>query len=236
MKSPFLPCQSFTGECWNDGQSQWSRHLCLLKNYPGLDVWSWLKGFCEIFCLSLNAEMYSLWVFVKSNFRQKICPSLDVKGRFLSNYSPKVYLSSAAESSCLCIFQQKNLPRFECLVLFRGYLRLLPWCEIRKNVESVVLPMSFQSNQVYSILLFSKASELGFDNLCLCRANVLSENALISSIRLLTMLLNKNCPSLANCDDVGSEICFLRLAFEGLYLWNKESLGLFFGLWIWRKV
>jgi hypothetical protein len=44
------------------------------------------------------------------------------------------------------------------------------------------------------------------------------------------MLLNKNCPSLANCDDVGSEICFLRLAFEGLYLWNKESLGLFFWL------
>ena len=41
------------------------------------------------------------------------------------------------------------------------------------------------------------------------------------------MLLNKNCPSLANCDDVGSGICFLRLAFEGLYLWNKESLGLF---------
>jgi hypothetical protein len=40
------------------------------------------------------------------------------------------------------------------------------------------------------------------------------------------MPLNKNCPSLANCTNVGSKIFFLRLAFEGLYLWNKESLGL----------
>jgi hypothetical protein len=52
--------------------------------------------------------------------------------------------------------------------------------------------------------LFSKASKLGFDGLCLCKVDVLSENALISSMKLLTMLLNKNCPSLVNCDDVGS--------------------------------
>ena len=75
--------------------------------------------------------------------------------------------------------------------------------------------------------MFSKASKLGFDGLCLCKVDALSENALISSMKLLTMLLNKNCPSLANCDDVGSGIYLLRLAFEGLYLWNKESLGLF---------
>ena len=194
-----------------------SSPLSFLKNYPGLDVWSWLKGFCEIFCLSLNAEMYSLWVFVKSNFRQKICPSLDVKGRFLSNYSPKVYLSSAAESSCLCIFRQKNLPQFECLVLFRGYLRLLPWCEFRKNVESVVLPMSFQSNQVYSILLFSKASELGFDNLCLCRANALSENVLISNIKSLTMPLNKKLPQFSKL-----RRCWVLSLFSKAGLWEAS--------------
>jgi hypothetical protein len=65
-------------------------------------------------------------------------------------------------------------------------------------------------------------SKSGFDGLC--GVNVLSEKVLILDIKSLTMPLNKNCPSLANCDDVGSRLCFLRLAFEGLYLW-KESLG-----------
>ena len=90
-----------------------------------------------------------------------------------------------------------------------------------------------------SLLLSNNASKLGFDNLCLCRVDVSSENALISSIKLLTMLLNKNCPSSTNRKDVGSWIYFLGLAFEGLYS-GLLACGLerefrLFGLWTWHQ-
>ena len=124
-------------------------------------------------------------------------------------------------------FCQKFCPglKYLILVLRISEAPALLWMP-EKMLRVVVFPMSFWNNQIYSFLLFNKASNLTLIICAYAELIVSSENELISSIKILTMPLNKNCPSLAICDDVGSWVYFLRLAFEGLYLRNEEYLSL----------
>ena len=52
----------------------------------------------------------------------------------------------------------------------------------------------FKTTKSTFLLLFSKASKLGFDSLCLCRVDVLSKKASISNIKLLTMSFKQKLP------------------------------------------
>ena len=69
-------------------------------------------------------------------------------------------------------------------------------------------------------------SKFGFDGLCLCRIDVLSEKCIDFKYKVIN---NVFCTKIAPVWQVelmlGYGLVFLRLAFEGLYLWNKKCLG-----------
>jgi hypothetical protein len=126
-------------------------------------------------------------------------------------------------------FDKNFAPVWKVGTFFGNIRSSFPIVISRKVLRVLLFQSHFKTTKSTLLLLFSKASKLGFDNLCLCGINVLSENVLISSIKSLTMPLNNNCPSSTNCKDIGSCIYFLRQAFEGLHLWRS------FGWLTWHR-
>ena len=70
-------------------------------------------------------------------------------------------------------------------------------------------------------------SEFGFDGLYLCKINVLSEKCIDFKYKIINnaFFLTKIAPVWQVELMLGYEFIYLRLAFEGLYLWNKKCLG-----------
>ena len=92
-------------------------------------------------------------------------------------------------------FCQKFCPSLKYLILIFENLRgSCPTVNARKMLRVLFFQSRFKTTKSTLLLLFSKASKLGFDSLCLCRVNVLSENVLISSMKLLTMLFKQKLP------------------------------------------
>ena len=137
------------------------------------------------------------------------CQNLPQFGIFLEIAKILTKIFALVWDVCFCHEVAKILPKI--LPQFRisdsdleNLRGSCPTVNARKILRVLFFQCHFKITKFTLLLLFSKASKLGFDSLCLCRINVLSENVLISNIKLLTMPLNKNCPSLANCEDVGS--------------------------------
>jgi hypothetical protein len=100
---------------------------------------------------------------------------------------------------CFCHEVAKILPKFlpqfkisdPDLKNLRGSC---PTVNARKMLRVLFSQCCFKTTKFTLLLLFSKASKLGFDSLCLCRINVLSENVLISNIKSLTMPIKQKLP------------------------------------------
>ena len=69
-----------------------------------------------------------------------------------------------------------------------------PTVNARRILRVLFSQCCFKITKFTLLFLFSKASKLGFDSLCLYRINVLPENVLISNIKSLTMPIKQKLP------------------------------------------
>jgi hypothetical protein len=89
----------------------------------------------------------------------------------------------------------KFLPQFGVSDSDLGNLRgSCPTVNAIKILRVLFFQSRFKTTKSTLLLLFSKVSKLGFDNLGLCRVDVLSEKASISNIKLLTMSFKQKLP------------------------------------------
>ena len=127
------------------------------------------------------------------------CQNLRQFGMFLEIAKILTKIFAPVWDVCFCHkvakILPKILPQFKIsdpdLENLRGSC---PTVNARKMLRVLFFQSRFKTTKSTLLLLFSKASKLGFDSLCLCRINVLSENVLISSMKLLTMLFKQKLP------------------------------------------
>ena len=162
-------------------------------------------------------EIYAL-VMGLQKFWQKFCPSLECSiwalklQKFWQKFAPVWSVSFCHEVAKIL---SKILPRFGCGTFPGNNQSSFPIVISRKVLRMLFFQSRFKTTKFTLLLLFSKVSKLGFDSLCLCRVNVLSENVLISSMKFLSMLFKQKLPQFSKL-----QRCWVVNLFSKAGLWG----------------